>query len=79
MHPALHGLLSQHPGRMAEGGAVDDGDGEQMPDGLHEIAAELISAVHAGDPAKVAECLEDAFEMLEMMPHSEAEAPHEEE
>jgi len=63
---------------MAEGGMMDGGDdGEQMPSGLHEIASELIEAVHMKDPVRVAECLEDAFEMLEAMPHDEA--PHEEE
>jgi len=50
--------------------------GEAEPDsdeGLHAIAEELIQAVENKDAAHVASCLQDAFELLEMQPHEEAE------
>lgn len=51
-------------------------DDQDPAESIHQCAKDLISAVHAGDSRKAAEAMYDAFCILEMQPHDEAE--HEE-
>ncbi len=41
--------------------------------GLDHCSQELIDAVQAGDKSRVSRALQDAFDILESMPHEEAE------
>lgn len=54
-----------------------ENDGETSQDqGLESCAEHLIRAVHAKDPAGVAEAMRSAFEIMESEPHDEGAEPH---
>jgi len=53
------------------GGPAPSDHGDE--DGLHEIMREFLSAVEAKDAEGMAEAFRNAFDVLESMPHEEAE------
>jgi hypothetical protein len=76
--PSLRDILAHHPDPAVHGLADPDVgdtgyslDGPALPEGLAEVASEIMAAVHSGDAKNLAACLMDAFDLLESRPHEE--------
>lgn len=71
----ISGVMIKHrtPDEKPEETTEDDKDAA-----IHACAQDLIDAVHAQDVKGAAEAIRSAFEILESMPHEEAEhtSPH---